>query len=328
MPRRIAFLIYPDFQLLDAAGPIAAFEIAGRVRPGAYELKVIAVRPGPVRSGSGAQLLAGGLPRPQGIDTLIVCGGEGARAAAGCARTRRFIVACDASARRIASVCSGAFLLAAAGLLDGRTATTHWSCSEEFRTAFPRVHLDADRIFVRAGRYWSSAGITAGIDLSLALIGEDLGEKVARRTAQHLVVYHRRPGGQSQFSALLEMRGTQGRFAPLFEFMRANLGGALAIEVLAGQACMSPRHFARAFHQETGVTPAKAVERLRADAARAILESGTRSVQQVAVDTGFNDPERMRRAFIRLFGAAPSALRRAQAPAARQSLTGNASRPA
>ena len=135
---------------------------------------------------------------------------------------------CAARAQRLASVCSGAFLLAGAGLLDGRTATTHWSCSEEFRAAFPQVRLDPDRIFVRAGRYWSSAGITAGIDLSLALIGEDLGEKVARRTAQHLVVYHRRPGGQSQFSALLEMRGTQGRFAALFEFMRANLARAAA----------------------------------------------------------------------------------------------------
>ncbi len=328
MPRRIAFLIYPDFQLLDAAGPIAAFEIAGRIRPGAYELKVIAVRPGAVRSSSGAQLAAQGLPRPASIDTLIVCGGDGSRPALGCARTRRFIRSCAARAQRLASVCSGAFLLAGAGILDGRTATTHWSCSEEFRGAFPQVHLDPDRIFVRAGRYWSSAGITAGIDLSLALIGEDLGEKVARRTAQHLVVYHRRPGGQSQFSALLEMRGTQGRFAALFEFMRANLSAQLPIEALARQACMSPRHFARAFRQETGVTPAKAVERLRADAARAILESGTRSVQQVALDTGFNDPERMRRAFVRLFGAAPSALRRARAPLLPYNLTGNASRPA
>ncbi len=327
MPRRIAVLIYPDFQLLDAAGPIAAFEIAGRMRPGAYELKIIAVRPGAVRSSSGAQLTAQGLPRPESIDTLIVCGGDGARAATGCARTRGFIRSCATNSQRLASVCSGAFLLAGAGILDGRTATTHWSCSEEFRAAFPRVHLDADRIFVRAGRYWSSAGITAGIDLSLALIGENLGEKVARRTAQHLVVYHRRPGGQSQFSALLEMRGTQGRFAALFEFMRANLSCPLPIEALAAQACMSPRHFARAFRQETGVTPAKAVERLRADAARAILESGTRSVQQVAMDTGFNDPERMRRAFGRLFGAAPSALRRAQAPP-HHNLTGNASRPA
>ncbi|HEY2808317.1 MAG TPA: helix-turn-helix domain-containing protein [Steroidobacteraceae bacterium] len=328
MPRRIAFLIFPDFQLLDAAGPIAAFEIAGRIRPAAYELKVIAVRAGAVRSGSGAQLLAQGLPRAESIDTLVVCGGEGARAAAYCARTQRFIRACDAGARRLASVCSGAFLLAAAGLLDGRAATTHWSCSEEFRQCFPAVRLDADRIFVRAGRYWSSAGITAGIDLSLALIGEDLGEQVARRTAQHLVVYHRRPGGQSQFSALLEMRGTQGRFAPLFEFMRANLAAGLGIEALAARACMSPRHFARAFVEETGVTPAKAVERLRADVARALLESGTRSVQQVAADAGFHDPERMRRAFIRLFGAAPSALRRAQAPRSVHSLTGNASRPA
>jgi transcriptional regulator GlxA family with amidase domain len=328
MPRRIAFLIYPDFQLLDAAGPIAAFEIAGRIRPGSYELKVIATKAGAVRSSCGAQLLASALPKPDTIDTLIVCGGDGSRAARDCARTRRFIQACDARCQRLASVCSGAFLTAGAGLLDGRTVTTHWSCSEEFARAFPKVHLDADRIFVRAGRYWSSAGITAGIDLSLALIGENLGEKVARRTAQHLVVYHRRPGGQSQFSALLEMSGTQGRFAALFEFMRTNLAHELPIEALAAQACMSPRHFARAFHKEIGVTPAKAVERLRADAARAILESGTRSVQQVAMDTGFNDPERMRRAFVRLFGAAPSALRRAHALPRPQSLTGNASRPA
>jgi transcriptional regulator GlxA family with amidase domain len=328
MPRRIAILIYPGFQLLDAAGPVSAFEIAGRLRPGAYELKVIAVSPGAVSSSAGAALIGAGLPRPQSIDTLVVAGGDGARAAAACPRTRRFVQACATHAQRVTSVCSGAFVLAAAGLLDGRTATTHWSCSEEFRRAFPRVRLEPDRIFVRDGGYWTSAGISAGIDLSLALIGENLGEPVARRTAQHLVVYHRRPGGQSQFSALLELSETQGRFTELFAFMRANLARALPIEALAARACMSPRHFARAFRQETGITPAKAVERLRADAARAILESGTRSVQQVAQDTGFNNPERMRRAFLRLFAAAPSALRRGVRARQPQSFTGNASRPA
>jgi transcriptional regulator GlxA family with amidase domain len=311
-PRRIAFLIFPRFQLLDAAGPISAFEIAGRIRPGAYELEVIAVQPGPVASSSGATLEACALPRAAAVDTLMVAGGYGTRAALECPRTRRFVHACARRARRVASVCSGSFVLAAAGLLDGRTATTHWSCTEEFRQRFPGVRLEPDRIFVHEGRLWTSAGITAGIDLALALIGEDLGEAVARRTAQHLVVYHRRPGGQSQFSALLEMESSQGRFAGLFDHLRTHLAAPLTVEQLAAHACMSPRHFARAFREETGVTPAKAVERLRADAARAMLESGARSVQEVAERCGFYDPERMRRAFQRLFGAPPSSLKRAR----------------
>ncbi|HYC10698.1 MAG TPA: GlxA family transcriptional regulator [Steroidobacteraceae bacterium] len=336
MPRRIAVLIFPGFQLLDAAGPLSSFEIAGRMRGGAYELRVIAAQPGPVASSSGAMLAAQRLPRAATVDTLIVAGGEGTRAALGCRRTRRFVGACALAARRVTSVCSGSYLLAAAGLLDGRMATTHWSCTEEFRRLFPRVRLEPDRIFVREGRFWTSGGITAGIDLSLALIGEDLGESVARRTAQQLLVYHRRPGGQSQFSALLGMEDPQGRFAELLEFMRAHLTGELSVERLAARVCMSVRNFARAFHAETGLTPAKAVERLRAEAARAMLDSGARSVQQVARASGFNDPERMRRAFLRLFAVAPSALKRVRrapvavrggGPAA-QILSGNASRPA
>jgi transcriptional regulator GlxA family with amidase domain len=338
-PRCIAFLIFPRFQLLDATGPIAAFDIAGRLAPGSYQLRVIAAAAGAVVSSAGVTLAARALPRAADIDTLLVAGGEGTRAALGCPRTLRFIRSCALRARRVASVCSGSFLLAAAGLLDGRTATTHWSCTEEFRRRFPRTRLDPDRIFTHEGRLWTSAGITAGIDLSLALIGEDLGESVARRTAQHLVVYHRRPGGQSQFSALLELESAPGRFAALLEYMRAHLAGALTVERLAARACMSPRNFARAFHAETGVTPAKAVERLRAETGRALLESGRHSVQEVARASGFNDPERMRRAFRRLFGASPSALQRARrtgrertAGAPRrptpQMLTGNAPRPA
>ncbi len=310
MPRRIALLIFPRFQLLDAAGPIAAFELAARMRPGTYSLQVIARSPGAIASSSGVTLGAGAFGRARDIDTLIVAGGEGVRETLACERTRRFVRACAERARRVASVCSGSFLLAAAGLLDGRTATTHWSCTEEFRQRFPHVQLDPDRIFVRAERFWTSAGITAGIDLALALIGEDLGESIARRTAQQLVVYHRRPGGQSQFSALLELESVGGRFAALLEFMRAHLAGELGVEQLAARACMSPRNFARSFHRETGVTPAKAVERLRADAARAMLDSGARSMQEVAQCCGFGDSERMRRAFLRLFGTPPSALKR------------------
>jgi transcriptional regulator GlxA family with amidase domain len=314
MAHRVAFLIFPDFQLLDATGPIAAFEIAGRYQPGAYELRVIAATAGAVASSSGVTLQARGLGRADLIDTLIVAGGDGSRAAMSCARTRKLVRACAMTSRRVASVCSGTYILAAAGLLDGKTATTHWSRSADFARKFPAVRLDADRIFVKAGKLWTSAGITAGIDLALALIGEDLGESIARRTAQQLVVYHRRPGGQSQFSALLDLGTAHGRFAPLLEFIRENLSQPLGVEALAARACMSPRHFARAFRAETGVTPAKAVERLRVDAARAALESGGRSVKDIARFCGFEDTERMRRTFHRMLGTSPSALKRQRSP--------------
>ncbi len=280
----------------------------------------MAARAGAILSSAGAALGARDFRRAGAIDTLIVAGGDGTYAALDCRATRRFLRSCRGRARRLTSVCSGAFLLAGAGLLDGCRATTHWSVAERFRAAFPRVTLEPDRIFVRAGNLWTSAGITAGIDLALALIGEDLGEAVARRTAQYLVVYHRRPGGQSQFSALLEMERSGGRFAQLLEFVRSHIGRDFTVDSLAARACMSPRNFARAFRAETGVTPAKAVERLRAEAARALLDGGM-PVASAARSCGFSDPERMRRAFLRLFGVAPSALRR-------HTLTGKASRPA
>jgi transcriptional regulator GlxA family with amidase domain len=318
--RRVAFLVFPDFQLLDAAGPIAAFEIATRLAPGSYELRVIAERPGAIASSAGVDLVAGAFGRAAGLDTLIVAGGFGSRAAAKSPRTLRFVRACAERARRVASVCSGSYVLAEAGVLDGRPATTHWSRTQDFARRFPRVRLDADRIFVKSGKFWSSAGISAGIDLSLALIAEDLGEALARRVAQQLVVYYRRPGGQSQFSALLELERADGRFADLLDHVRANLRESLSVEDLAARACMSARHFARAFAAETGMTPARAVTKLRAETARAQLESGAVSVQSVANACGFRDPERMRRAFVRLFGVPPSALRahhRARSGAAR-----------
>ena len=171
------------------------------------------------------------------------------------------------------------------------------------------MKLDADRIFVKAGKFWSSAGITAGIDLSLALIAEDIGEAVARKVAQQLVVYYRRPGGQSQFSTLLELERADGRFAPLLDYVRTNLRERLSVDELAAQACMSPRNFARLFQSETGTSPARAVMRLRAETARAQIESGGASVQEIARHCGFGDPERMRRAFVSLFGRPPTALR-------------------
>ncbi|HEY4341963.1 MAG TPA: GlxA family transcriptional regulator [Steroidobacteraceae bacterium] len=309
MPRQVAFLIYPDFQLLDAAGPIAAFEIAERYRPGSYLLRIVAPEPGSVTSSSGVSMHAGSLGRTLGVDTLVVAGGEGSRTVLSCPRTRRFIRSCARRARRTGSVCSGAYLLAAAGILDGKHATTHWSCSIDFARRFPRVHLEPDRIYIKDGAIWTSAGITAGIDLALALIEEDLGEAIARQTAQQLVVYFRRPGGQSQFSALLDMERANGRFAALLDHVRSNLGKPLTVAVLADRACMSPRHFSRAFHAETGMSPAKAVEQLRAEAARGALGGNGRSIHDVARAYGFGNAERMRRTFLRLFGVTPSALK-------------------
>ena len=309
MPRRVAFLVYPDFQLLDTAGPIAAFEVAEHYAPGTYALRTIALESGAVVSSAGASLHASALGRPRDIDTLVIAGGNGTRAAARDPRLLRFVTACGEHARRVASVCSGAYILAATGLLDGRSATTHWTRSGDFTQRFPRVRLDADRIFVKDGKFWSSAGVTAGIDLSLALIAEDLGEALARKVAQQLVVYYRRPGGQSQFSALLELERADGRFAPLLDHIRTHLSERLSVEDLAARACMSPRNFARAFRRETGASPAKAVMRLRAETARTQLEHGGASVQEIAVACGFGDPERMRRAFVSLFGRPPSGLR-------------------
>ena len=309
MTRDIGFLIFPQFQLLDAAGPISAFEIAGRFVPGAYRLRLLAREPGPVPSSSGVAMIAEAFAEASALDTLIVSGGEGTRSPAICEATLAFARDTFRTARRTASVCSGTYILAAAGLLDGRRATTHWQRSHDFQRRYPAVRLEPDRIFVQDGSLWSSAGITAGIDMALAMIGADLGEDVARRTAQQLVVYHRRPGGQSQFSALLEMQG--GRFDDLLAWAREHLALPLSVEQLARQAAMSPRNFARLFTAETGSTPAKAVERLRVEAARALLDSQPLQVEDVALETGFRDQERMRRAFLRAFGQPPQALRRA-----------------
>jgi transcriptional regulator GlxA family with amidase domain len=311
IPRKIGFFVFPDFQLLDAAGPIAAFEIAGRYAGGAYALHTVALAPGAVASTAGVTMAAEALQAGDRFDTLIVMGGEGSRAPAADPATLALIRAVAANARRMASVCSGAYVLAAAGLLDGRRATTHWNRSADFARRFPRVRLEPDRIYVRDGAIWTSAGITAGIDLALAMVAEDLGEEIARRTAEQLVVYRRRPGGQSQFSALLELERPGGRFDGLIGWVGERLHEPLSVERLASQAAMSPRNFARAFAAETGMTPARAVERLRVEAARERVEAGAEPIDAVARGCGFNDPERMRRAFLRAFAQPPQALRRA-----------------
>jgi transcriptional regulator GlxA family with amidase domain len=307
----IGVLVFPDFQLLDAAGPISVFEIAGRYAGAESPIKVLAEAPGPVRSSSGVEMLARKFGSPEATTTLIVAGGDGVEAAARSKCTIRFVQAVARRGVRVASVCSGTFILAAAGLLDGRRATTHWRRTRQFLETYPDVKLEPDRIFVRDGNIWSSAGITAGIDLALAIVAEDHGDEIVQKTARQLVLYHRRSGGQSQFSSLLELKAPTGRFGPLLTWAREHLDAPLTVEHLAERAGMSSRHFTRAFIAETGTTPSKAVERLRVEVARQQVQSSGEAIERVARSTGFRDPERMRRAFIRAFGQPPQSLRRA-----------------
>ena len=306
-PRTIAFVLFPGFQILDAAGPIAAFEIASEFAPGAYRICTVAAKAGTITSSSGVAMPAAALSAQRGIDTLVVVGGSGTRQAIYDKATIAAINRTAGRVRRVASVCSGAFLLAQAGLLDGKRATTHWRRAAQFKQMFPNVQVEPDAIYIEDGAVWTSAGVSAGIDLALAMIAEDLGAEIAAEVAREMVVHAKRPGGQTQHSALLELDAP--RFSDLNEWIGRNLSGDLSVERLAAQAAMSPRTFARAYTADTGVTPAKAVERIRAEAARAALERGG-ALQEIARRTGFGDPERMRRAFIRHYGAPPAALRR------------------
>jgi transcriptional regulator GlxA family with amidase domain len=307
MIRDIGFLVYPDFQLLDLSGPLAAFQIAGRLSPGeAYGLPVVSRQGGLVASSSGLAVMT----RPVGdgvFDTFIVVGGSLHETA----ELATIVRSCAPRARRVASVCTGAFILAEAGLLDGRIATTHWRHIAALQRRYPKVKVAGDRIFTKDGSIWTSAGISAGIDLALALVEEDRGIELSRGTARELVVYHRRQGGQSQFSTMLDLDPESDRIRASLAFAREHLNDRLSVERLAGIACLSPRQFGRAFLAETGETPAKAVERLRAEAARLRIETSAEAIEVIARQVGFSDPERMRRAFLRCFGQPPQGIRRA-----------------
>jgi transcriptional regulator GlxA family with amidase domain len=310
MSRTIAIVLFPGFQILDATGPLSAFDIASRFAPGAYTVRLVAARAGAVASSAGAALVAEAFPPRPHVHTVMVSGGDGVLAAARDRRLLRFVGAASRRAERVASVCSGTAVLATLGLLDGKRATTHWNRGADFARRFPAVRFEPDRIFVKDGRLWTSAGITAGIDMALAMIAADLGEKIARATARQLVVYYRRPGGQSQFSALLALDRPDGRFGTLLGWARENLETPLGVEQLADQAGMSPRNFARLFLRETGVTPARAIERIRVEVARERIEAGPDPIDRIARHCGFGGPERMRRAFLRRFGQPPQTLRR------------------
>jgi len=309
MTRSIVFVVFDQFQILDLTGPLAAFEVASRFVEGSYALSIVSAHGGAVRSSSGLQVVTGAFA-DQPCDTLAVAGGAGSLDAGRDPIVRDYVLARAAMARRTVSICSGSAILALAGLLDGRRATTHWRRARAFQRFFPAIKVEPDRIFVKDGPIWTSAGITAGIDLALALIEEDLGVEVAAAVAKELVVYHRRPGGQSQFSTLIQLQPSGDPSAKALGFARERLHEPLGVERLAAAAGLSPRQFARRFLAETGQTPAKAIERLRVEAARSEVETGRTPIDQIARRTGFRDPERMRRAFIRTFGQPPQALRR------------------
>ncbi|HTH15446.1 MAG TPA: helix-turn-helix domain-containing protein [Magnetospirillum sp.] len=297
--RRIEVLAFPRVQLLDVAGPLQVFASAG-----AYEVAVVAPS-SPVRTSSGLELLAQPLPAADApLDTLVVAGGWGVDEAIGDESLVAWVAARARVARRVASVCSGAYLLAQAGLLEGRRATTHWGRCGDFARRFPRVRLEPDPIFVQDGNVWTSAGITAGIDLALALVEADLGRRHALAVARQLVVFLKRPGGQAQFSAALELQQDDGRFDRLHGWIAGNLAGDLSVTALAAAAGMSERSFLRHYRQATGTTPARAVERLRVEAARNLLEQG-HPVKRVAARCGFGSEESLRRGFLRLMGITP-----------------------
>ena len=307
--RTIGFYVAPGFQMLDLAGPAGAFEAANdRLESPAYRLHVLAADKGAVTSSLGVAITAASLDDAV-LDTLVVTGGRiDPLVSAG---TLSRIVETSHRCRRVVSVCTGAFALAAAGLLDGRRATTHWRYAARLQREYPSIRVEADRIFCRDGNVWTSAGITAGIDLALALIEEDLGFAIAKGVAQHLVVYHRRYGGQSQFAASVDLAPENDRIAAAIGHARDHIAEALTVERLAEAVGMSLRQFSRAFRAQTGTTPARVVERLRVDLARGRIETTAEAVERIAEAVGFGDAENMRRAFIRIYGQPPQSIRRA-----------------
>jgi transcriptional regulator GlxA family with amidase domain len=311
--RRVAVLTFPRVQAIDVFGPTEVFTAANRLSSGAeYAVELLSPRPGPVETTSGVRILPDRVisnSRAR-LDTLIVAGGQGVNAAVGDERLIRWIARTAMRARRVCSVCTGAFLLAEAGLLAGRRATTHWASCAELARRHPEVLVEPDPIFVREGKIATSAGVTAGIDLALALVEEDLGPDLARQVARWLVLFLKRPGGQSQFSAPL--RGPAAErpaLRQLQEWIPMHLGEDLSVATLAERACMSPRNFARAFHKELGATPASYVERLRVEHARTLLESSPAPVAAIAVECGFGTVETFRRAFQRRVGTSPNEYR-------------------
>ncbi len=315
--KRVVFVVYPGVTLLDVTGPLQAFssanntEIANGQR--IYEIVIASPTGGSVMTDCmvdlGTVSLDQAVARP--IDTLIVAGGNGVFDALEQSPLVSWIKVNSTDCRRVASTCMGSFLTAAAGLLDGQSVTTHWRQVEELQRRFPKVDVKRDPLFVRNGNMWSSAGVTAGIDLALAMIEEDMGHEAAMQVAQALVVFFKRPGGQSQFSDVLNIQAaeTEGLFADLHAWIAGHLQSDLSVTKLAERLAMSPRSFSRKYKDRTGITPAKTVEMMRVDAAKRALARSNLPLAKVAFNTGFSDEQRLRRAFQRHVGISPMAYR-------------------
>lgn len=314
--RDVLIVLFDGVQALDVTGPVEVFHGAAQGAPGAYRIRTASLDGAPIRTTSGLVLvpdttLAAAAPP----HTLLVPGGQGTRTPD--PRLIDWLRGNAHRARRKVSVCSGALLLAEAGLLDGRRATTHWMLCATLAERFPAVHVEPEPIFVRDGDLATSAGVTAGIDLALALVEEDLGRDLALTVARHLVVFLRRPGNQTQFSAQLAAQTAQRRpLRDVQQWITENPAADLSVDALANRAGLSPRHFARAFRDEVGMTPGRYVDRVRLEAARRSLEDTVDGVAQVSRRCGYGTPEAMRRAFLRALGASPAEYRRRFQPAA------------
>ena len=317
-PLRIALFAYPDVQALDLSGPLEMFARAtrllrdeGRTHPG-YSLAVVGTATGPITASSGFRFLPDTTFRAlrSEVDTLLVVGGRGVGALMGDREVLAWLRRMAGRVRRLGSVCTGAFLLAEAGLLDGRAVSTHWSRAEELAQRYPRVRVEQDRIWVRDGNLYTSAGVSAGMDLALALIEEDLGADVALAVARAMVMYLRRPGDQSQYSAPLRMQAAETpSVRALMAWATEHPASDLSVPALARRVGKSPRHLTRVFRKELGVAPAEAVEQLRLEAARRALQQSAAGLEEVAARCGFGSAEVLRRVFLRALHVTPSAYR-------------------
>jgi len=305
---KVGLLVYPGFSAISLA-VTSVFETANyHLGSAAYEVALISEHGGSVESALGHEIQTSSFKR-RSFDTIIIAGGMANPA--GTPGLLKYLRSAVPKTRRIASICTGAFILAEAGMLDGRRATTHWRQAKDLQRLYPRIKVDEDRIFTTDGPMWTSAGMSAGVDLALALVEEDLGAALVREVAKTLVVYHRRSGGQSQYSTLLDLDAKSDRVQTALAYAREHLIARLSVGDLANAAFLSPRQFSRLFIEETGQSPAKAIERLRVESARLMMEAGRFSAEEIARKNGFGNRERMRKSFIRAFGQPPQAIQRA-----------------
>lgn len=313
-PITTLILTFDGINLLDISGPLQALEASERQRgaPERYETLVASVKGGEVQTSARMPVVTRKLSDFDGlaIDTVIVGGGSAKDGPLAPPELVEWLIANQASIRRVCSICAGAFILARTGLLEGRRAATHWHWAATLQARYPGIAVEPDSIYVNDGKFWTSAGVTAGIDLTLALIEQDYGHRAAIEAARRLVVFMKRPGGQAQFSVpLLLQSGKDERFADLHAWMRENLTRDLRVEQLAARAGMSERSFTRAYAASVGSTPARSVEAMRVEAATGLLESTRLSLKQVAAAAGFGDEQNLRRVFVRRFGVNPLAYR-------------------